>query len=178
MRKYLILIALVCLAVIPIGAAAVTDKQPHAAAETAKTETAADDLPSSPAYIAKIFTMGGTTYVKLDYIQWYQGSEADRVFREREQDPEMTEAPDGYYIVNDDPTLHTYAVVDDAEVFMQIYNRSGSWDDADIQADERITLRKFRSLFTKDNEEIMSSFPYRVTIANGKVVKIVQQFIP
>ncbi|MCC3377398.1 hypothetical protein [Cohnella sp. REN36] len=177
MRKTIYLIAILCLALLPMGTASVADRQPVALAERPDRE-ASDAGSSYPALIDKIFTKDGTTYVTIDYIQWYQGEEANRVFRERERDPDMTEAPDGYYIVNDDPALHTYPVRETAEVLMQIYNRSGSWEDADLQPDERISLRKFRSLFTKNDEDVMKSYPYHITVADGKVVKIVQQFIP
>lgn len=53
------------------------------------------------AYINGLEIRDGKVYLKVDPIEWYEGEEANQVFREREQDPEMTEALDGYYIVND-----------------------------------------------------------------------------
>ena len=42
-----------------------------------------------------------------DEIQWYEGKAANVQFRQHEQDAQMTDAPDGYYIVNDDPQSFT-----------------------------------------------------------------------
>lgn len=131
-----------------------------------------------PAYIEKIYTENGKTYITADFIEWYEGEEADRVFRELEQDPEVTEAPDGYYIVNDDIELQTFEVASDAEVLMQIYNRTGNIDEAQTDWNEKINLVKFVSLFGEEEEMNMKDFPYHLMIEGNEIVKITQQFIP
>lgn len=179
MRKLLLCVVLLGVCLIPISVTGVSDQQETVVAET--TEAGAADnaaLPSSPAYISKISTMDGVTYLTVDYIQFLQGDEANRVFRQQEPDAGIDEAPDGYYILNEDKKMYTLPVADDAQVLMQIYNRSGSWDDADIVANEPISIAKLRSLFSGDNLEMMANFPYYLTVADGKVVRIVQQFIP
>lgn len=71
-------------------------------------------------YINGLEIRDGKVYLQLDPIEWYEGEEANQVFREREQDPEMTEAPDGYYIVNDTEEQIELPVADDAEVFASV----------------------------------------------------------
>lgn len=63
------------------------------------------DSTTKVAYIDRIYQQDGKRYLNADLIEWYEGEEANEKFREREQDAEMTEAPDGYYIVNDDPQV-------------------------------------------------------------------------
>ncbi|CAM3938362.1 hypothetical protein COLU111180_15535 [Cohnella lubricantis] len=129
-------------------------------------------------YIADVENRGGRTYLKVDSIEWYEGEAANEAFREHEQDPDVTEAPDGYYIVNDAEDWHTYELAPDADIHMQFYNRTGDWTEAVAVWDEKIDAPAFVSLFTPDDEEIMEGFPYHVTVENGKIVKLVQQFIP
>ncbi len=130
------------------------------------------------AYIDSIYQQNGKTYVAADFIEWYEGEEANKKFREIEQDPEMTEAPDGYYIVNDETVLQTFEVTPDAKAFMQIYNRTGNIEEADTVWNEEISVDKFVSLFSDDAEMNMKDFPYHLTIENGQIGKITQQFIP
>jgi hypothetical protein len=130
------------------------------------------------AYIDTIYQQNGKIYVTADFIDWYEGEEANKKFREIEKDPEMTEAPDGYYIVNDDTQLQTFEVAADAEVLMQFYNRTGNLDEAGTKWNEEMTVAKFISLFSDDLEMNMKDFPYHLAIQNGHIVKITQQFIP
>jgi hypothetical protein len=130
------------------------------------------------AYIDAIYQQNGKIYVTADFIDWYEGEEANKIFREIEKDPEMTEAPDGYYIVNDDIQLQTIEVAADAEVLMQIYNRTGNLDEANTNWNEEMTVTKFISLFSDDSEMNLKDFPYHLSIQDGHIVKITQQFIP
>ncbi|RED66201.1 hypothetical protein [Cohnella lupini] len=136
------------------------------------------DSDTRAAYVDRIYQENGKTYIDADFIDWYEGEEANKVFREREQDPEMTETPDGYYIVNDDTKLTKLEIADDAKVFMQLYNRTGNIEEADIVWNEKITADKFLSLFADDSEMDMKQFPYHLTVENGIIVKITQQYIP
>ncbi|MFC3803189.1 hypothetical protein [Cohnella sp. GCM10012308] len=179
MRKLLLCVVLLGICLIPLSVSGVSDKQETAVAEENGIEAINHaSAPSYPAYISKITSMDGVTYVTVDYIQFLQGAEADRVFRQQEPDAGMDEAPDGYYILNEEKKTYTLPVASDVQVLMQIYNRSGSWDDADIVENEPISIAKLRSLFSGDNQELMENFPYYITVADGKIVRIVQQFIP
>lgn len=136
------------------------------------------DSHTKAAYIDRLYQNDGRTYLDVDFIDWYEGEDANRVFREREQDPEMTEAPDGYYIVNDDTRLQSLEIAADTKVFMQIYNRTGNIEEADTVWNEQISVAKFISLFTEPSGMDMKDFPYHLTIENNRIVKITQQFIP
>lgn len=129
-----------------------------------------------PAYIAGIYTKNDITYIEADYIQWYEGIEADRVFREKYPDSGLDGAPDGYFILNDNPKLLTLEVSQDAEVRMQIYRRSDESKSMDIQWNEPLSLDKFKSIFA--SQELLHDYPYHLTVKDGKVVSIVQQYIP
>ncbi|MGG3279508.1 hypothetical protein [Paenibacillus solani] len=130
------------------------------------------------AYINKLEIRDGKVYLEVDPIEWYEGEEANRVFREREQDPEMTEAPDGYYIVNDTEEQIELPVADDAEVLLQLYDHTGRYEDAQISWNQLVDLNKFINIYKKDDIVDMKWFPFHLTIEDGKVVKIIQQYVP
>ena len=129
-------------------------------------------------FINSIEIKDGSVYLNVDPIQWYEGEEADEIFREREQDPEMTEAPDGYYIVNDKEEQVKLPVAADAEVQLQLYDHTGRMEDAQIYWNQAVSLNKFLAVFDKNDIVDMKWFPYHVTVEEGKVVKIIQQYTP
>ena len=124
--------------------------------------------------ISSLESKDGTLVLTGDPIDWYFGKEADRVFAERDPEgaKEIGGAPDGYYIVNDDKTLETYEVSPEAEVLMQLYRPDA------IQWNEKIELSEFTRLLQDKTDIDQSAFPYHLTLKDGKIVKIVQQYTP
>lgn len=140
-------------------------------------------VPSNPdtrvAFIGEIYDRGdGLFALDADFIEWYEGEDAARVFLEREADSGLDGPPDGYYIVNDDTEVRRLTVAPDAEVYMQIYDRTGNIVEADIVWNERIDARRFVSLFRDGASMNMRDYPYHLTIENGVVTRITQQYIP
>jgi len=131
------------------------------------------------AYISKLEHTEGQLFIQADDIQWYEGEAANKIFLEREQDiGDLEGPPDGYYIVNDNEDLTTYKVSDNVEVLMQIYDRDGTYEGMDVNWNEPISLDKFQQVFANTEMMDLSQFPYHLTIQDGVVVRIVQQFIP
>lgn len=124
--------------------------------------------------ISSLESKNGRLVMKADPIEWYQGKDADKIFAEREPDgaAEIGGAPDGYYIVNDDKTLSTYDVSAQAQVLMQLY------DPYTIKPNEEITLKQFIAALGGNGTLDQTGFPYHLTLKDGQVVKIVQQYIP
>jgi len=116
--------------------------------------------------------------LSIDQINWYEGDAATKIFLEREGDSGLDAPPDGYYIENDDETLRDLPIANNAEVFMQIYNRTGNINEADIVWNEPISVEKFIALINTEDDFDMKSFPYHMTVKNGEIVRIVQQFVP
>ncbi|GIP22003.1 hypothetical protein J22TS3_22780 [Paenibacillus sp. J22TS3] len=131
-------------------------------------------------YIKQMKTSDGHVRITVDPIGWYVGKEADRKFKEREPEAfkEIGGAPDGYYITNDSKRTASYQVASDAKVMMQIYDRTGKMEDIDLKWNEKVSLNKFKSIYRNTKLMDVREFPYHITIKNGQVVKIVQQFIP
>lgn len=100
-------------------------------------------------YINGLEIRDGKVYLQVDPIEWYEGEEANQVFREREQDPEMTEALDGYYIVNDTEEQIELPVAEDAEVLLQLYDHTGRYEDAQISWNQLVSLDKFTDIYKR-----------------------------
>ncbi|WP_274650237.1 hypothetical protein [Paenibacillus humicola] len=139
-------------------------------------------VPKSPetttVYIDRIDAKGGSVVLTVDDIQWYEGKAADEQFLKREKDSGLDGAPDGYYIVNDDKTTRRLTVDPNAVVLMQIYDHTGNIDDVTTNWNEKVSLSKFVSIYRNNKLIDMRDYPFHVTVENGKVVKIVQQYIP
>ncbi|RKP58008.1 hypothetical protein D7Z26_00400 [Cohnella endophytica] len=133
---------------------------------------------SHVAYIDRIVQENGNYYIDANYIEWYEGEEANKVFLEREPDSGLDAAPDGYYIVNDDAQIRRLEISPNAKVYMQIYNRTGNVEEATTEWNEQISIEKFVSLFADDAEMNMKDYPYHLQVEGDKIVKITQQYIP
>ncbi|GGO06281.1 hypothetical protein [Saccharibacillus kuerlensis] len=123
----------------------------------------------------------GALQLETDRIDWYTGEEADKLFLEENPDAaeEIGGAPDGYYIVNEDISEVTMETAPNAEVLMQLYDRTGNYEDMEINWDELITLDKFEAQYNNPLGLLdLSAFPYHITVKDGVIVKIVQQYIP
>ncbi|EFM12462.1 conserved hypothetical protein [Paenibacillus curdlanolyticus YK9] len=156
----------------------------HAPSHEAKAQPAVtnpvDAVKQETAYVERMDKQDGQWKMTIDPIDWYEGDAATKIFREREPDPEVTEPPDGYYIVNDDLTQQTITLADNVAVLMQIYDHENADEGATVVPDEPITIEKYSELIgsTKEDGIHIKDFPYHLTIENGKVVKIVQQYVP
>ncbi|MNC53198.1 hypothetical protein D3C75_1025870 [compost metagenome] len=80
--------------------------------------------------------------------------------------------------MNDSNQLTTYQVADNAAVTMQIFDHTGKIEDLDIKWNEDISLQKFAAEFAKTDVFDLSQSPYHLTIENGVITSIVQQYTP
>lgn len=144
-------------------------RQSIAAHPTVETEAA---------YMTKLSESNGKWYITLDPIEWYEGEAADKALHEHEPDADIDHAPDGYYIVNNSTETKTYEIAPDAAVLMQIYDHDGTNDGVQINWNEPITVSKLGQLYANTDILDLSVYPYHITLEDGKVVNIVQQYIP
>jgi len=131
-------------------------------------------------YIQSLKSDNGGLFLVADEMDWYMGADAKKIFSEREPEAyaELGGPPDDYYIVNDSNTLTTYSVSDNATVTMQLFDHNGKPEDLDIHWDEKISLQQFIDSFADTDLIDLSQFPYHITIQNGVITSIVQQYIP
>ncbi|MCL6459944.1 MAG: hypothetical protein K6T85_18265 [Gorillibacterium sp.] len=125
-------------------------------------------------YISSLQINDSLATITADEINWYQGDEADRIFAQKDPEgaAEMGGTLDGYYIVNDEHVLQTYTINDHAQVLMQLY------DPYTIKWNQEITLPQLIDVFSHSDIMQQSAIPYHLTLQNGEVTRIVQQYIP
>lgn len=169
MKKYTIAAVVVTACLTALSFALAGEREYIPVAKTADLETV---------YIESVEQRDHQYRLSVDQVDWYEGEEATRMFLEREGDAEMEGPPDGYYVINDDSTLKTMPIADDAVVLMQIYNRTGNIAEADIVWDEQITVEKFIELINMEDDLQLKNFPYHLTVKDGEIVRIVQQYVP
>ncbi|MGG6313212.1 hypothetical protein [Paenibacillus macerans] len=180
---FVAVLPLLLIVVVPSFDASAPEKasllQQAAVTKTAAAGLAAVREPETvTVYLNKVhFGPNGATLTG-DPIDWYEGKQAAAVFAEREPDSGLDGPPDDYYIVNDEEKQVGYAVAPDAEVLMQIYDRTGRLEDIGVNWNEAVTLQNFSKLFQDTDLIDLSQFPYHLTIEGGQVTRIVQQYVP
>ncbi|WP_334072316.1 MULTISPECIES: hypothetical protein [Paenibacillus] len=176
MKKWMKL--LIPLFLIVILTSFTTTSSSGASRQESEPAAAAPETRQLTVYIEALNTRADGTELTVDPIEWYTGKEAEAVFAKHEPDAGIDGPPDGYYIVNEDEALEHFTVAKDAKVLMQIYDRSGDPADADIVWNEPVSLNKFTSLFRGAQVLDPQVFPYHLSIENGVVTQIVQQYVP
>ncbi|WP_211745800.1 hypothetical protein [Paenibacillus sp. Marseille-Q4541] len=156
--------------------ATVLAKTSNPAEQTENKDTA--DTTKETIYVTNLVNEAGQLTILADDIDWFEGKAADEALVEHEPNAGIDYAPDGYYIVNDDQSIQELKIAPDAEVLVQIYDRTGNPEDIDLNWNEKISLEKFIQLYENKENLDMSQFPYHVTIQDGEVIQIVQQYIP
>ncbi|MFC4776538.1 hypothetical protein ACFO9Q_07090 [Paenibacillus sp. GCM10023252] len=129
-------------------------------------------------YLHNVEWAEGTWVAKLNEIEWYEGEAAKAKFEEQEGQSGEEGPPDGYYIIDSDSSITSLPIATDAVVLMQIYNRTGKAEEADIIWNEQIGLKEFITLIEENEDWSMRDYPYHCTVQDGKIIRIVQQYIP
>jgi hypothetical protein len=117
-----------------------------------------------PVYIARIHT--GRRTVTVDLIQFHEGEDA---IREAAEDGEESPPPDDYYIRNVNPRLRTLPVRAGAPITV---NTLAADETGSATRDVRVSLHTLEELLHRH------SSPFWITVSNGRVTRIAEQFIP
>jgi hypothetical protein len=121
------------------------------------------------AYLTSLSTEGAV----IDVVQWLRGDAADQAAAERGDIEPGEHVPNDYYIVNDNPMLRTLAFAEEVEVLLFSLETG-------VLETERSTLQHLLGLFAepRPGEEHVVSSPYWVTVADGLIVGLEEQYLP
>jgi hypothetical protein len=152
-----------------------------AADDPATDDPAADDAPAAtpiledgrhPAYLVQLDVPGRT--VTVDVIQFLTGDEAIAAYREDTPEDPDGDPPNDYFIRNDNPRLRTLPVAADVTVaVVRLGEPSGAgsvpstFEDLPAHLDEQPPA-----------EGRLAWNPYWLTVEDGEVVAIDEQYLP
>lgn len=99
----------------------------------------------------------------IDYIQWI----------ECQTNVQTGECMNGFKIVNQNPQLRTFTIAANAPIAMQTYSQD---TDGNNIYNQPITLQQLDSAVTANST--LAMVPYWITIENGIVTSITEQYVP
>jgi hypothetical protein len=113
----------------------------------------------------------------IDVEQWFTGDAATEAARADGQlPPGETTVPDGFYIRNQNPRWRTIEIDPATTVALTV------WPNGQVGAPQVMTLDRFGTLFNVigggASADALHYDPYWITVQNGNVVAIHQQYLP
>ena len=113
----------------------------------------------------------------IDVEQWFTGDAATQAARQDGQlPPGETSVPDGYYIRNQSPRWRTIPIDPATTVSLTV------WPNGQVGAPQVMPLDRFGALFNVvaggPRADALHVGPYWITVRDGKVVAIHQQYLP
>lgn len=115
-------------------------------------------------YIKSVSFNNGDYSMKIDYVQWISPCPGELG---------EFECPNGYKIVNSNSLLRTFPISNNITVTSLTEPGAGLYNNGPQQ----ISLNSFHNLF-KSNTLWTDSIPFWITIKNGVVTEIAEQYVP
>lgn len=143
---------------------------PSAGSTPSADARSSEDVVDQPALVVDWSRSGDRIRLTLDYVQFLTGEQADREAARRGLESPV---PNGYLIVNDNPRLRVFPVRPGIMVRV-LYN-----DDGTMTVEGRdITLDEWYSRLEGPLTEHYSSSYFHVTVQDGVITRIAQQYTP
>jgi len=158
--------------------------------DTTTPETTATTAPGTPeiadgrefAYVTAVTVTGKETVVTADYAQFLTGEEADRAAREAGVIGEGESVPNDFFIVNQNPRLRSIPLAADAPIAVQ-----ACFVDGECVTTVEVSVDQWVALVTgRQPDDLPEGFqwygqgtlPYWLTIENGVIVDVEEQYLP
>jgi len=127
-------------------------------------------------YITKVYDKDDKHYLDIDYIQWLTGEDAKKAMVEDGLCESVADCivTNDYHIKNQNPKIRTFEISTDAKFYMQTLDI----ETAGINWDQEITYDRFKGLFTAEVIEWQQYIPYHISIKDGVVIEVAEQYIP
>ena len=111
--------------------------------------------------------------VVFDLAQWFTGDDAvEAAIEDGRLPPGATAIENDYFIRNEDPRWRLVTVDPTAGVSLTVYPFG------DIETPRVVGFRAFEQLFEWNRHGAIRGFPYWLTVEEGTVIAIDQQFVP
>lgn len=160
----------------------VTSASTTASSIPAPTSTTSSQPTTDRAVVFAYVTAFDGTRLTVDYAEMLTGDEATAAAREDGEIGADETMPNDFYIRNQDPLLRTLEVMPGAAVTLQV-----CFVDGPCVSEEAVTLSQWAELLAGDTPEDLPTgwqwygggfLPYWLTLENGVVVEISEQYLP
>lgn len=121
-------------------------------------------------YITDIWNVGQSRWIQIDYIQFLTGDEAAAAAAARGDE---SPPPNDYYIINDNPLLREFNVREGLEVTMWTWDLPGHG-----VAEDHVPFDIWWDAIEMGGRTELLRDPYWITVDNGTVIEIEEQFLP
>lgn len=138
------------------------------AASSATAPTAVTER--QPGLIVEITGSPGAYVMRIDYVQWLTGPEANAAATAHGDE---SPPPNDYYVVNDNPKIREFPIQDGIPVTV-VTNNDGTSD----SEGHTITLAQWVAALSGPNAGAFKATIYWVTITDGTVTAIEAQYVP
>jgi hypothetical protein len=129
-------------------------------------------------YIRGLWEQHGQRAMAFDQIEWLTGEEAANAMREDGlcggSDADC-QPPNGFYARDLEDKLVAYSLTESVSITMQTLSHE---PDGSFKADEAIDLARFRQLPCQDATAHLHAVPYWITLVDGDVTSIKEQYVP
>ncbi|MDZ4167040.1 MAG: hypothetical protein U1E08_05045 [Coriobacteriia bacterium] len=123
-----------------------------------------------PGIVVGVTTSGGTSVLRIDYVQFLTGGEAaDAAAARGDESP----PPNDYYVVNDNPRIREFPIQPGIPVKV-VTNNDGTSD----AMGHTITLAEWIAALSGPHAGAFKASLYWVTVTNGTVTAIEAQYVP
>ncbi len=139
--------------------------------ETETTVLTGRTLTREFCFIKEVKKRSGKYYLLADYAQFLTEEEAEAAAREYGESLEG----DGYYILNENPRIRTLQI-DTSKLKIYMYLKPEGYTGEKYLISFEKWFRWFNGL--SGGTEQVKFVPYWITLEDGKVVKVEQQFLP
>jgi hypothetical protein len=129
-------------------------------------------------FIKNLEEQAGIVNISFDQAEWFNGIETEKALREDGlcADPEHgCEPPNGFYIRNQEDETVSLQVSEQVDIVMQTLSHRS---DGTFNSDEKIGLDRFRKAYNSESTDHLRLVPYWITIENGIVTTIREQYVP
>ena len=113
-------------------------------------------------YIKSVFSSSGNYSMKIDYAQWISPC------------PSEIECANGYEIKNDNPLLRTFLISNNSIIKMQMYSNDSF---GNFNSNEIISLLQFKNFVNNSNSTNVGT-PFWITVKDGVITEITEQYVP
>lgn len=115
----------------------------------------------------------GARTLTFDVIQWLTGEEVDEAFHREHPEAPDAHAPNGFYVVNQNPRLRTLPVEHDATVSLLVPAHGAVHQTIPFAA-----LPRYLSHDLDPNDRKLWYNPFWLTVRNDRIVAVVEQYTP